>query len=313
MISHCLNVKVKCLTDSLSLCLSMSLALWQAGSSGFVRAGQWQWQEGTSHEHHERGIKLHRWLRLQHLPWQPSHHRHYHHHHHHLHIIYTGQSLLKQALNLKLTSGEQINQCSILFCVTFILYFLCHERTYVTCTCSTHISLIHNPFPWPLLLHKLFHNLLSWSWAEWHLLLHICELCPLHGASNMPQKPALTEKITRRSEWSRKSSGGWHNRCSCWQMGLNISQLTGQLTFKMVRCHRLPLLSDCLLPFLSGWGSKGMKEDGSAALAASVSSAQVTALLDWTVCPYKCLVKFTNTHNINLHGWIKSKVLCFHE
>ncbi len=82
------------------LCLSVSLALWQAGSQGFVRAGQQQWQEGTSHEHHERGIELHWWLRLQHLPRQPGYHRHYCHHHH-LHIIYTGQFASKTVRNVE--------------------------------------------------------------------------------------------------------------------------------------------------------------------------------------------------------------------
>lgn len=35
-----LYIKINCLTDSLLFCVSMSLALWQAGSQGFVRPGQ---------------------------------------------------------------------------------------------------------------------------------------------------------------------------------------------------------------------------------------------------------------------------------
>lgn len=91
--------------ESVGSIVWLSLALWQVGSQGFFRAGKQQWQEGTSHEHHEWGIKLHRWLRLQHLSWQPNYHHHYRHHH--FHFIYTGESPSRQSLNLKLSSAEQ--------------------------------------------------------------------------------------------------------------------------------------------------------------------------------------------------------------
>lgn len=87
------------------------MTLWQVGSQGFFRAGKQQWQEGTSHEHHEWGIKLHRWLWLQHLSWQPSYHCHSRHHH--FHFIYAGESPSKWSLNLKLSSAEQYNRSPI--------------------------------------------------------------------------------------------------------------------------------------------------------------------------------------------------------